>query len=77
MDFGCVMFLRPNSYYRLESVAEISIFFRSLSAGMETSIEVLYDRISAIATTNISRCIRQRGSDRNYCRFETRIDNIG
>jgi len=45
MDLGSVMFFRRKKY-RLESVAEISIFFRGLSAKGETSIVSFHDRVS-------------------------------
>jgi hypothetical protein len=47
MELGSVVFFRRKKY-RLESVAEISIFFRSLSAKGKTSIVSSHDRVSCI-----------------------------
>ncbi len=47
MDLGSIVFFKGKRY-RLESVAEISIFLRSLSAKGKTSIVSSHDRVSCI-----------------------------
>jgi len=48
MGLSSLMFFRRKKY-RLESVAEISLFFRSLSAKGKTSIVSSHDRVSCFA----------------------------
>jgi hypothetical protein len=48
MELGSIMLFR-RKYYRLESVADISISFRSVSAKGKTSIVSSHDRVSCFA----------------------------
>jgi hypothetical protein len=47
MDLSSIVFFRRKRYRR-ESVAEISVFFRNLSARIKTSIVSPRDRVSCI-----------------------------